>query len=63
MGSLAVSTCKTSVFLVDFVSRTMSELGVSRVGDGKTCLVRVVVEELKMLLSNSSLPISCEFGV
>lgn len=42
----------------------MSELGVSRVGDGKTCLVRVVVVELKMLLSKSfSCPISCELGV
>lgn len=62
MGSLAVSTCKTSVFLVDFVSRTISELGVSREGDGKACLVRVVVVELIMLLSNSSLPMSCVLG-
>lgn len=59
MGSLAVSTCKTSVLRTVFVSRTTSELGVNGVGDGKTCFVTVVVVEVKTLLSNSSLPMSC----
>jgi hypothetical protein len=58
MGSLAVSTCSTSVFRTVCVSRTMSELGVNGVGDGKTCFVTVVVVVATTLFSMSSLPMS-----
>jgi hypothetical protein len=61
MGSLAVSTCKTSVFLIVLVSRTTSELGEKGTGDGvdgTNDLVTVVVVVVTMLFSKSSLPIS-----
>lgn len=55
IGSLAVSTCRTSVFRMVFVSRTTSELGVNDDGDGKYLVTVVVVV---MTFSRSSLPIS-----
>lgn len=58
-GSLAVSTCKTSVFRIVFVSRIISELGVNDDGDGKYLVTVVVVV---MTFSRSSLPISCKLS-
>ena len=61
IGSLAVSTCKTSVFLIVFVSRTTSELGVNGEGDGKRCFVTVVVVVCKILFSKSSFPLPMSY--
>lgn len=58
IGSVAVSTCKTSVLRIVWVSRTMSEFGVNGDGDGIR-LVTVVVVVVIMLFSKSSLPMSC----
>lgn len=55
MGSLAVSTCKTSVLRIVFVSRTTSEFGVN--SDGETPFT-VWLEIDEMLFSKSSLPMS-----
>lgn len=54
-GSLAVSTCKTSVLRTVFVSRTISEFGVNDDGDGIYFVTVVVVVTT---FSRSSLPIS-----
>lgn len=60
IGSFAVSTCRTSVFLMVFVSRTTSEFWEYGIGDeevGMKVLVTVVVV-VTISFSKSSLPIS-----
>lgn len=57
IGSVAVSTCKTSVLRIVWVSRIISEFGVNGDGDGIR-LVTVVVVVVIMLFSKSSLPMS-----
>lgn len=63
IGSDAVSTCKTSVFLMVFDSRNTSELGEYAAGDGDDgtrgyFVVVVVTVVAKALFSISSLPMS-----
>lgn len=63
IGSVAVSTCSTSVFLMVFVSRNTSEPGEYAMGDGdkgtRGYLVVVVATVVaRALFSKSSLPMS-----
>jgi hypothetical protein len=62
IGSFAVSTCRTSVFLMVFVSRTTSEFeyGIGDEDVGMKVLVTVVVV-VTTSFSKSSLPISYEW--